>query len=123
MTDERVPSARPSSGWQLLAEFAGANLPGDTGPLLDAVFAAMHSVSLGSQQMERIRRSLLQALVRATGDGAVPTSLPLRLRVWRRGSCTGDCGWGFFLVEKQSGVTAGHTEQVVELFLYQERES
>jgi hypothetical protein len=50
------------------------------------------------------------------------TALPLRIRVWRLGSCTDDCGWGFFLVEKQKSEPAASTEHLIELFLYQERE-
>jgi hypothetical protein len=123
MTDEHVPVAGPRSGWQLIAEFAGVSLSDDAGSLLDAVIDAVQGVNLGRQQVERIRRSLVAAIARASRAGTGPAAPALRIRVWRTGSCTGDCGWGFFLVEKQSGVAAGDTEQVVELFLYQERES
>lgn len=94
----------------------------DVRSLLDAVIDAVQGVNLGLPQVERIRRSLIQAIAGATRRDATLKSLPLRIRIWRMGSCVGDCGWGYFLVQKQISATAASMEHVVELFLYQERE-
>ena len=122
MTEDRVPVAGPPPGWQLLTELTVASLHGDTGPLLDTAIAAVHGVNLSLRQTERIRHSLIQAIAGATRRDATLKSLPLRIRIWRMGSCVGDCGWGYFLVQKQISATAASMEHVVELFLYQERE-
>lgn len=114
MIDETVSNDRPRSGWQLLADQAMAGPSGDDGPSFARALAAAQSANLHPQQLERIRQALLRAVARAA-------SLPLRIRIWRMGSCTGDCG--FFLIERQSGVTDGEIVYLVELFLYQERES
>lgn len=116
MINEPAMIVRPLSGWQLLADHTVSGQFGDDQPLLAPALAVEPRVILRPQQLERIRQTLLRAIARAA-------SLPLRIRIWRMGSCTGDCGWGFFLVERQSDMTDGETVYLVELFLYQERES
>ena len=126
MADKLASRFERLSGWQLLAEFAEASPPHRDRHLADQVTEAVQGLGLQPAQLEQIHEIFVQAVNRATqrGDAARP-NYPVRARIWVLGICDGR-GWGFFLVDKQShdpqGVQAD-TDHLVELFLYQERDS
>lgn len=116
-------NTRPLSGWLLLTDFPPMRYSGSDQSLLAEALAAVKGVNLRAQQLERINQAFGRAIARAAGGEGLATPLPLRVRIWRLGSCTDECGWGFFLVEKQGSESATGAEHLIELFLYQELES
>jgi hypothetical protein len=117
-----MPNTLTPSGWQLLSDLSGVAYPGGDKAFLAEALAAVQAIHVPAHHLEQIRRAFGRAIARAAGDDGLATPLPLRIRIWRLGLCTDDCGWGFFLVEKQTSGPAASTEHLIELFLYQERE-
>lgn len=116
-----------SSCWQLRAECWATSSPDARRQMADQVTEMMQELDLQPLQLEQIQKAVLEAAQRASlrGQPAKPVSL-VHIRVWVAGKCAPSFGWGFFIVEKPGcdlqGAPLG-TEYVVELFLYQERDS
>ena len=143
MTDDISIEHRPGLSWQLLAAFEGESA-GDSGrQIADRIVNAVQKVGVQPQQLERIRASILEAVDRRRrGRSDLGRSLALRVQIWtwnvpifeqgEDGTLATTrvrqehCGWGFFLVEKQSGdrEAAGvESFLLVDLFLYREQQS
>jgi hypothetical protein len=125
MTDIAASSTKWVPGWKLLVEFAAAGLPDSNPHLVEQVMDAIRRINLQPVQLERINETLGHAVARTVRSGKPAALHQLRIRIWVLGECTSGRGWGFFLLEKgDDPPSAGaNTDHVVELFLYQERDS
>ncbi|MDT8306777.1 MAG: hypothetical protein RRC07_12645 [Anaerolineae bacterium] len=127
MTNKAAVHTGQGYGWQLLGEFTrGAPASGEQ--LVAEVARALEALNMQAPQLEQIRTALLKTVRRASRAGKTTALQAMGIRVWFLSSCVYDCGWGFFVVEKQSYEPRGSPaaeEPVyrIELFLYQERES
>ena len=127
MINNTALSLGPASCWQLRAEFWVTSSHGDDRQLADQVTETMQALDLEPQHLERIQKAVLEAAQGASlrGKPAKPVS-PVHIRIWVSGECAQSRSWGFFLVEKSGShlqCTPAETEYLVELFLYQERDS
>jgi hypothetical protein len=126
MTDNFPLPGQPA-GWLLWAEFADARVPGSRGELLPQVMGALQGLNLRSQQRGRIQTLFSRAVARAAREEEPAPLSPIRVRIWLLRSCADDCGWSFFLVETMEtgsgSAAAAETGHLVQLFLYQERDS
>lgn len=127
MNNNTALSIRRASGWQLRAEFWASSSRGGDRQLSDQMTETMRELNLQSLQLERIQKAVLEAVQRASlrGRPANPVS-PAHIRIWVASEYVCNRCWGFFLVEKPGSDPQGTpamTEYLVELFLYQERDS
>lgn len=122
MSDTAASNVKRAPGWQLLADFAVADLPAGNRPRLDPVMEAVQGLDLQPVQLETIHQALEQAVARAMGRGEAAALDRLRIHIWVLGGCASGRGWGFFLVDKGADPQRTHTDTdpFVDLFLYQE---
>lgn len=122
MIENATLAARRGSTWQLLAEFILDKEAGSEQQAVEQVAAAVQEVGLQPVQVERIRQAMREAVCRAERQGKeAQPNLRVHICIWSSGGYAKGCGWGFFLVESQAhGGPTVETEQVIELFLYQE---
>lgn len=128
MTENAALTARRGSTWQLLAEFTLSREAGSERQVVEQAAAALQEMSLQPAQIEHIRQAVTEAVRRAARRAEeAQQDLPVHIYIWTSGvddlrSYARKCGWGFFLVESQANEgLAPETQQVIELFLYQER--
>lgn len=127
MTNNSVLSIEPALGWQLQAEFRTKSSLGGDRQLAEQVTETMRELNLPTLQLEWIQKAALEAVQRASrrGQPDKPVS-PVHFRIWVASEYASGRGSGFFLVEKPGcdlqGTALG-AECLVELFLYQERNS
>lgn len=122
----KVGSIGHASCWQLRAECWATYSRGDH-QLAEHVTETMRELDLQPLQLEKIQLAVMEAVQRASlrQQSAKPIS-PVHIRIWVAGERARGNGWGFFLVEKSASDLLGapaETEYLVELFLYQERDS
>lgn len=127
MIDNTALSLGPTSCWQLRAEFWVTSSHGDDRQLADQMTKTMQELDLEPRHLERIHKAVLEATQGASlrGYSAKPIS-PVHIRIWVGGECARVRNWGFFLVEKPGSELLGasaRSEYLVELYLYQERNS
>jgi len=127
LTNITAPNAVPASCWHLQAERWVTASPSDGRQLADKVTQMIQELDLRSQQRERAQKAVLEAVQRASlrGQSTKPVSL-VHIRIWIAGKCAPKFGLGFFIVDKPGSACQGaslETERLVELFLYQERDS
>jgi hypothetical protein len=122
MTDISASSIKGMPGWQLLAEFTVAGVPGSNRQRLNQVMDALQGVNLQPVQLEGIQRAFVQAVAKASCCEEPAAIYRLRIRIWVLGACASSHGWGFFVVEKGDNPqrVRTDTDHLVELFLYQE---
>lgn len=126
MVNNVALSVGHASCWQLRAECWAASSRGDR-RLVEHVTETMRELDLQPLQLERIQLAVLETVQRASlrQQPARPFS-PVHIRIWVAGEYVRGCGWGFFIVEKPGNdlqTAPVEAERLVELFLYQERDS
>jgi hypothetical protein len=126
MSDALPFKSQRLSDWQLLAEFVADHTGGTHDRLLQEMAVVLQALNMQQQQLERIQSVFSRVAKRAMlREGQGPSSR-IHVRVWLLRTCTDDCGWGFFVVEttdqKTGSAATPETDQLVQLFLYQERD-
>lgn len=102
-------------------------MPGGDQQLAGQVTEVMQELGLQPLQLERIQKAALEAVRRTSlqRQSARPVC-QVHVRIWVGSNCARGRSWGFFIVEKPGSNLQGasvETNHLVELFLYQERES
>lgn len=141
MTEQGASHTTPGLAWRLLAEFAPPDQPDSHNPLPQQVVGVAQELGLQPAQVEHIREAVAEAVREGAQRGQHDqTRLRAAVRIWMSNTSADEPaiasskiqlddqrehrGWGFFMIQKHvpnlgtSGVVA---QQLIELFLYQER--
>jgi len=146
---DALPTTQDPS-WRLLAEFFLLTKPGSEAQSVEPITQVVQELGLPPDQVQRIRKTVTEALRKATkGGNQDQHDLLVTVRIWVSAADIADpspsnaeaqqadqgagCGWGFFLVQKPADdphprghlrqTSAGESHYLIELFLYQEKPS
>ena len=142
MTKQGASHTTRDLAWKLLAEFAPPDEPGSQNPLAERVAGVVQELGLQPAQVEHIQEAVAEAVREATQRGQQDQNRwPAAVQIWISNASTDDRavassktqrdgqrehrGWGFFMIQKHVPdlrTSAVASQQLIELFLYQERE-
>ena len=141
MTEQGASHTTRDLAWRLLAEFVPPDEPGSQNPLAERVAGVVQELGLQPAQVEHIQEAVAEAVREATQRGQQDQNRwPAAVRIWTSNTSTDEPGvtspetqlddqrehrgWGFFIIQKHApdlGTFAVVSQQLIELFLYQER--
>lgn len=125
MNDNTTSSIERALDWQLLADFTVTSISGGQSPLVDQLTKALQNLAIQPAQVKAILEALTEMLTRPKRSVQEDEHFPLaRIHVWSPVASAERDGWGFFVVEKQTGETrlaSAEFGRLLELFLYQVR--